>query len=91
MPLPAISMETIKGPRQTSFFSCIELNVNERMPLFELICIEFDAWKVRRLSRGWHNLSAVVLAMKLFGLVYPSQNHESNQMHVHAYIKTLHL
>ena len=32
-------MEIIEGPRQTSFFSCVELNVNERIPLFELICM----------------------------------------------------
>ena len=41
----------------TSNFSCAEPNVNEQSSLFELICIRFDAWKVRRLNWALCNWS----------------------------------
>ena len=44
------SYECHLGPFQTSNFSCVESNVNEQNPLFELIKIRFDTWKVRRLK-----------------------------------------
>ena len=40
------------GPFQASNFSCVKSNVNEQNLLFELICIRFDTWKVRRLKRA---------------------------------------
>ena len=33
-----------------SNFSCTKLSAEPQSPLFELICIEFTTWKVRRLN-----------------------------------------
>ena len=40
----------VLGPVQTSHFCRVEFNANEQKPLFELICIEFDAAEMRRLN-----------------------------------------
>ena len=47
--LTEIIIDTL-GPVQTSRFCRVEFNANEQKPLFELICIEFDATEMRRLN-----------------------------------------
>ena len=45
------------GPVQTSNFSCVESNANEKSLLFSLICIRFGTWKARRLNRALDNIN----------------------------------
>ena len=54
------------GPFQTSYLSCVEYNANEQNPLFELICIRFDTWKVRRLNWGYQMAQSVACCMQLW-------------------------
>ena len=41
------------GMGQTSYFTCVESNENERKQRVLLICIRFDACEIRRLTHAW--------------------------------------